>query len=139
MARHGAVHAHASKQYNQGADFEREIRKDFEARGYIAVRSAGSHGKFDVWATNGRALYLIQAKKGMSEVAAKKLLQELTDYMRGNFPVIMMPIAVLIAVGMKNGKLVVYGKAYLPRTEQELKDAVTNLNREVEKRGSESN
>ncbi len=132
--------AHANKNYVAGASFERAIKKDFEERGFVAVRSAGSHGKFDIWATNGKALFLIQAKLGMSEVAARKELVDLKEYMRGSFPLIFLPIAVLVAVGWTaEHKLKVYGHAYFPRSEQEMKDAVTNLYKQAEEIGAKSN
>ena len=50
--------------YDSGADFEREVKADLEARGYYAVRAAGSHGKVDVLAYHMGIALFIQCKKG---------------------------------------------------------------------------
>ena len=54
--------------YQKGADFERKVVKYFEELGYLAIRSAGSHGPFDVIAIPKREVcpgipILIQAKR----------------------------------------------------------------------------
>ena len=50
--------------YDSGADFEREVKADLEARGYYAVRAAGSHGKTDVLAYHMGIALFVQCKKG---------------------------------------------------------------------------
>jgi len=54
--------------YQKGADFERRVVKYLEEIGYYAMRSAGSHGMFDVIAIPKRhsapgVTLLIQAKR----------------------------------------------------------------------------
>ena len=34
--------------YRKGADFERTVKADLEARGYLVIRAAGSHGIMDL-------------------------------------------------------------------------------------------
>lgn len=34
--------------YKKGANFEREVKKFFESKGYTVIRSAGSHSKTDI-------------------------------------------------------------------------------------------
>lgn len=52
--------------YAKGARFERQVKKYLEARGWIVVRSAGSHTKVDLMATDGNKIKLIQCKAGKS-------------------------------------------------------------------------
>ena len=39
-----------NKKYKRAAAMERRVKKEWEAKGYIAARSAGSHSPFDVYA-----------------------------------------------------------------------------------------
>lgn len=48
--------------YNKGAAFERKVRDDLRARGFIAERIAGSHSPADIHAFKGGAVYFIQCK-----------------------------------------------------------------------------
>lgn len=49
--------------YSRGADFERVVKRDLERRGYLAYRSAGSHGAADVIALcEGHMAILVQCK-----------------------------------------------------------------------------
>ena len=34
--------------YNRGVRFERKVKAEYEALGYTVLRTAGSHGKFDL-------------------------------------------------------------------------------------------
>ena len=36
--------------YNRAAAMERRVKKEWEAKGYIVARSAGSHSAYDVYA-----------------------------------------------------------------------------------------
>ena len=47
--------------YARGATFERTVKADLEAKGYIVFRSAGSHGPYDLVAL-GPSEMLIQCK-----------------------------------------------------------------------------
>ncbi len=48
----------------RGARFENEVKDDLEARGWYAVRSAGSHGVTDVLAYHMGTALFVQCKKG---------------------------------------------------------------------------
>ena len=53
--------------YRRGARLEYLARDVLRQQGYVVVRSAGSHGPFDLVAVNGRAVLLVQVKqKGQS-------------------------------------------------------------------------
>lgn len=70
--------------YRRGADFESWLVDYFRAAGWMATRTAGSHGEADVWAARARwaaaprgagvestkrtALVLVQAKSGASSL-----------------------------------------------------------------------
>jgi Holliday junction resolvase len=53
--------------YARGANFERTVKADLEAKGYLVIRAAGSHGIMDLvafkeyWTDEG-AIWFIQAK-----------------------------------------------------------------------------
>ena len=49
--------------YQRGADFERAVVRDFEAHGYAAIRSAGSHKPADVVALRVSETLVIQCKR----------------------------------------------------------------------------
>lgn len=49
--------------YARGADFERRVLKDMEAKGYIAVRAAGSHTPADVYCIKPWETVLVQCKR----------------------------------------------------------------------------
>ena len=61
-----------NKNYKRGYDAERRAVMDLRAKGYIACRSAGSHGIFDVWAFNHNKLILIQIKREKHPTAFEK-------------------------------------------------------------------
>jgi len=49
--------------YARGANFERAVKKDLEGRGYLVMRSAGSHGVTDLVAFGPKyPVWFIQAK-----------------------------------------------------------------------------
>ena len=52
--------------YQKGANEERRIVNSFREKGWIALRSAGSHSQIDVVAINSttKEIKLIQSKKG---------------------------------------------------------------------------
>lgn len=103
-----------NKRYENGANFERQIRKQLEAEGYIASRSAGSHGEFDVLAFNGLLVHAIQAKKGATEKQAAKLLDELTQKVIKKFPRIAYPISVAVVTQIVKTKLIGPGVILVP-------------------------
>ena len=50
--------------YRRGYDFERECLKDLRGRGWLAERTAGSHGVADIWATaKGEKTLFVQCKR----------------------------------------------------------------------------
>jgi Holliday junction resolvase len=48
--------------YSRGADFERTVKRDLEAKGYFAIRSAGSHGAVDIIAIKKDDAMAVQCK-----------------------------------------------------------------------------
>lgn len=50
--------------YTKGYRSERRVIRDFGRCGYQCMRSAGSHGPFDIIAWNSSALVFIQVKAG---------------------------------------------------------------------------
>lgn len=48
--------------YRRGANFERRVKKYFEDLGYYVIRSAGSHGVFDLIAIKRGIVLGIQCK-----------------------------------------------------------------------------
>ncbi len=53
--------------YERGRDTEYKCIETLEKAGYIAVRTAGSHGAFDVVAVNALGFRLIQCKREQGE------------------------------------------------------------------------
>ena len=94
-----------NKNYDNGANFERRIVKYFQAMNFIASRSAGSHGLFDVTAFDGQTLWVIQGKLGASERAMSELADELALGLKEKFKKIAYPIVVVVANGIKKGQL----------------------------------
>jgi len=68
--------------YARGANFERQVKRDLEGRGYLVIRAAGSHGIMDLVAFKARwtdegAIWFIQAKlNGKLSPAERKELFE---------------------------------------------------------------
>lgn len=48
--------------YQRGTRFERSLMKDLNEQGYDTLRTAGSHGAFDVVAFNSDCVIFIQCK-----------------------------------------------------------------------------
>ena len=48
--------------YSRGAYYERKTKKTLEDEGYVSLRTAGSHGSFDIIAFNGSIVRFIQCK-----------------------------------------------------------------------------
>lgn len=60
--------------YTKGRRWEYALKKQWEANGYMVLRTAGSHGPFDLVAIkNGCYIALIQAKVCATEAEAKRL------------------------------------------------------------------
>ncbi len=58
--------------YRKGTARERRTVKLLEAAGYTACRTAGSHGKLDVWAVDAVGMKLIQCKAGNANITPKE-------------------------------------------------------------------
>ena len=66
--------------YQKGAAFEREVKADLIAKGWCAVRSAGSHGEIDVLAHHKQFALYVQCKKdGVLPTAERKELMRLAE------------------------------------------------------------
>jgi len=66
--------------YSKGANFERRVRKHFEAEGWVVFRSAGSHSPADLIALKAGEVMLIQCQlNGYFTKAKKGILQILTE------------------------------------------------------------
>jgi len=64
----------SNKHYISGRNFEYSVRDHLEAKGYVVVRSAGSHTPIDLVAFNKYGFNLIQCKHG------KIKLSEIKDF-----------------------------------------------------------
>src|SRR3989304_2493210 len=91
--------AQRNKRYVAGANLERQIKTYFEKQGFDAVRSAGSHGEFDVWADNGLVVWKVQSKKGMSDAESNALAEKIATSQQQKFKNINHPIAILVVQG----------------------------------------
>jgi hypothetical protein len=63
--------------YARGVAFERRIKKEWEDMGYLCLRSAGSHGPFDLIAiprAKNRRVTAIQCKRVATHSEAERLL-----------------------------------------------------------------
>jgi hypothetical protein len=85
-----------NKRYIAGRQLEYLIKKSFESKKYIVLRSAGSKGVFDIVAIHfegfdGHAFFL-QVKKNISKEYAKKYLLEIMRKLGYNFKTKEIPI-----------------------------------------------
>ena len=71
--------------YRHGADLERAIVNYLKERGWEASRSAGSHGKFDVYAIKGNKILLLQVKREISKPKAQELYESFKPYQGPKF------------------------------------------------------
>jgi len=70
-----------NKNYIKGYVVERKARKELEEEGFFAVRSAGSHSKFDIVAINKSKIRLIQLKSVRTKYCSfKKETEELKKF-----------------------------------------------------------
>ena len=56
------MESYAMSEYRRGADFERKVVNDYEARDWTAHRTTGSKGVYDVWAHKMGEVHIIQCK-----------------------------------------------------------------------------
>ena len=69
-----------NKNYQAGRRFEYESMRRWEAKGYETMRTAGSHGAFDVVAVRwDRKPELIQCKRVSTLAAGKRLLKSFKE------------------------------------------------------------
>lgn len=73
-----------NKNYVRGVRLERLAVNELEQDGYIAARTAGSHGVFDIHASNQRHVLLIQCK---SYLPSKKEAKEIAKNALENTPI----------------------------------------------------
>ncbi|RLG82335.1 MAG: hypothetical protein DRO40_07840 [Thermoprotei archaeon] len=68
--------------YRKGANFERRVKQYFERKGFYVVRSAGSHGTFDLLAVRQFTVLGIQCKIDgkLSTKEKKKMLEAYKKY-----------------------------------------------------------
>ena len=65
--------------YASGANFERDVRKYYEAKDYYVIRSAGSKGAVDLIAFNEYGTILVQCKKQNRKKSYKEDLEKLDE------------------------------------------------------------
>jgi Holliday junction resolvase len=62
--------------YAAGSNFERDVKRYFESKGYNVIRSAGSKGPIDLFAwrvyETGSSVYLIQCKRYKNKQKVQK-------------------------------------------------------------------
>lgn len=63
-----------SDRYRRGRRFEYQRMKHWRDRGYTVIRSAGSHGPFDLIAFRNHEVHFIQCKMLQGEAAAQHLM-----------------------------------------------------------------
>jgi hypothetical protein len=90
--------------YKRGYALERNVKLYLESLGYMATRAAGSHGVYDVWATNGNSLWFVQCKIGASPAYATKLLGEMKHAYFNINPLPTIAVSFSVVDGMKKGK-----------------------------------
>jgi hypothetical protein len=93
--------------YKRGYNLERNVKLYFESLGYVATRAAGSHGKYDVWATDGESLILVQCKIGATVAYAERLLKEMADEFFVSFDTATIPVDFSVVIGMSRGAPIV--------------------------------
>jgi predicted RNA binding protein YcfA (HicA-like mRNA interferase family) len=62
--------------YARGAEIERRIIKELKDKGYIAVRTAGSHSPFDIISFNEKHTLLIQSKRTKKQINIDSVYKE---------------------------------------------------------------
>lgn len=96
--------AKKNRNYVNGAALERKVKAYFEQSGFLASRSAGSHGPFDVQADDGITLWYIQCKARSSDKTANMLVDSLVEMVQKMFPKVGHPIAVMVCTGIRDGR-----------------------------------
>ncbi len=63
--------------YRRGYEIERKAMAELTGEGWLAIRAAGSHGPFDIWALKDKLL-LIQLKRGKKFGSYSHVFKELS-------------------------------------------------------------
>ena len=72
------------KRYVKGRRFEYKTKKEYEDKGYIVFRTAGSHGLVDLIAVRNDEILFIQCKSGyMSYNKAREVYDMLQKLIKG--------------------------------------------------------
>jgi hypothetical protein len=71
-----------ASRYHRGRAFEYRVASLLRAAGWTVIRSAGSHGPFDLVAVRPARVVLLQLKASFSRPAAQRLERELADQYR---------------------------------------------------------
>lgn len=70
----------ANTNYIRGRAFEYARMRHWEGKGYLTLRTAGSHGPFDIVAVRANApVALIQCKIVQTETEARRLIRQFTE------------------------------------------------------------
>lgn len=69
-----------NKNYRRGVAIERKAKDELELVGYTVIRSAGSHGPWDLVAFKGdEPVRCIQCKRAATLIGAKRLAQKFSN------------------------------------------------------------
>ncbi len=63
--------------YRQGRDFEYRVAANYRKRGWVVIRSAGSHSPLDLVCAKGGEIRLVQCKageRGLSSIECERLV-----------------------------------------------------------------
>lgn len=104
--------------YNRGAAYERRVKSYFMEHGFTINRSAGSHGVFDHIGFDSNATWAIQDKSGATRVQAQKLLEELTEQMKEQYPVLLHPLVVAVFYGWEGKNPLGVHNVLVPQVEK---------------------
>jgi hypothetical protein len=107
-----------NKNYEVGAAFERRVVRYFEDQGFVAIRSAGSHKKFDVIAFNGLTVYAVQCKWNGMEAKAIQLADKLAAETKEQFEEVAYPLVLVVAYDLKDGKLFGPARMLMPKDQR---------------------
>ena len=118
-----------NRNYERGANFERRVVKYFESLGYVAIRSAGSHKKFDVIAFNGLTVWAVQCKWNSTEARTIPLADKLAEETKAQFAEVAYPMVLVVAYDLKGDKLLGPARMLLP---EDQRGGVHGNNKEVE-------
>ncbi len=108
--------------YKRGAAYERRVKSYFIEHGFTINRSAGSHGTFDHIGFDAQATWAIQDKSGATQAQAEKLLDELVEQMKEQYPLLLHPLVVAVFYAWEGKNPVGVHKILLPQVEKKNED-----------------